>query len=105
MLLQREYVGILKFLARDPIDQRILAPEFEHHRFERIGGGLHHRAADRHGPDQRDCRADGKRAWRATLSHNDGHRAFLKLRSQRLLRSNSDRKTSADRTGCAASSA
>jgi hypothetical protein len=30
MPLQREYAGILKFLARDPIDQRILAPEFEH---------------------------------------------------------------------------
>ena len=35
-------------------DQRILAAEFEHHRFERIGGGLHHRAAGRHRADQRD---------------------------------------------------
>ena len=35
-------------------DQRILAAELERHRLERIGGGLHHRAAGRHAADERD---------------------------------------------------
>ena len=35
-------------------DQRILAAEFQHHRFERVGRRLHHRAAGRHRADQRD---------------------------------------------------
>ncbi len=54
-------------------DQRILAAEFEHHGFERVGCRLHHRAAGRHRADQRDHGDVGMRGERGAGFAAAGH--------------------------------
>ena len=78
----RDFIGVGVRIS----DQRVLAAEFEHHRLERIGGGLHYRAAGRHRADQRDHGNAGMGGERgagfAAAGHDVEHTGWQKAADQ-----------------------